>query len=672
MKPTMKKWLIGLLSVALLAGNLPVYAVNTAYAAEEDGFFTDEAESFEGSLEEPEENPDGGQSEDSFASVSEFTGFTSGEAEEDFSGEEDFVAPDSQDGFEGEADPTTLLESDMQDEGGYLQNLTLYTSQSGVSTVALKRSADLDAEFGGKVYVAEYGSNMDSASFWITADLAGNAPDGSAIQLETTGLDGQKQNLELSTSAYKDGTRYNVSASVFSSGGNGSKRALYTITAGTEGDKQVYQILVERRLDLSDLKAYLPDDKDLAKNILPKFDTTGTTRDYETTVVVSTASLQVVPKAFSSNWYQLAISSENVTTGEVKEVPFSSTDTAVSVPLADTGDTKVTLSMSEANTYADPALAEKTYTSTGTYTILVHKSTSDKVSFQVTPEDAVISVYDKDGERLTPSADSLMIYENILQGEAYTWNISKYGYISKQGSFTGGEVSDITAELVKQDATQPEITDNDWINFRNSDTNNGITGSSTPTSADSTLLKWNTRIGVGWEAAITPPLILGGAVYVASGQFIYKLDKNTGEILQTSEQLSGNMQYAMIPLTYAEGMLFAQIGGGQIQAVSATSLKSLWISESLGGQTLSQSRIRMDIFTQEPGTPRLQQALISVCLLQTRIHSQEQKLNTAPGNTTIRAAFTGLVPMPHPITWYLVPTTVLQKEQIPIPPFYIL
>ena len=92
---------------------------------------------------------------------------------------------------------------------------------------------------------------------------------------------------------------------------------------------------------------------------------------------------------------------------------------------------------------------------------------------------------------------------------------------------------------------------------------------------------------MGWEAAITPPLILGGAVYVASGQFIYKLDKNTGEILQTSEQLSGNMQYAMIPLTYAEGMLFAQIGGGQIQAVSATSLKSLWISESLGGQTLS-------------------------------------------------------------------------------------
>ena len=194
-----------------------------------------------------------------------------------------------------------MPETDAQDEGGYLQNLTLYTSQSGASTVGLKRMSDLDAEFGGKVYVAEYGSNMDSASFWITADLAGNAPEGSVLQLETTGLDGEKQNAEMSKSGYTDGTRYNIAASVFAAGENGSKRALYTITAGTEGDKQVYQILVERRLDLSDLKAYLPDDKDLAKNILPKFDTTGTTRDYEATVAVSTASLQVVPKAFSKD-----------------------------------------------------------------------------------------------------------------------------------------------------------------------------------------------------------------------------------------------------------------------------------------------------------------------------------------------------------------------------------
>ena len=209
------------------------------------------------------------------------------------------------------------------------------------------------------------------------------------------------------------------------------------------------------------------------------------------------------------------------------------------------------------------------------------------MKFQVTPQNAVISVYDKNGERMEPSQDTASTFASLIKGQEYTWNVSCYGYISRRNTFKAGEQAEITVELKKQDATQPEITDNDWINFRNSENNNGITGTSTPTDASSTVQKWAMRIGVGQEASVTPPLILGGYLYVASGQFIYKLDKNTGDIVATSEPLNGNMIYALNPLTYAEGMLFAQIGGGQIQAVSASTLRSVWISESLGGQTLS-------------------------------------------------------------------------------------
>lgn len=209
------------------------------------------------------------------------------------------------------------------------------------------------------------------------------------------------------------------------------------------------------------------------------------------------------------------------------------------------------------------------------------------MTFQVTPQDAVISVYDKNGERMEPSQDSASTFASLIKGQEYTWNVSHYGYISQRNTFKAGEQAEITVELKKQDATQPEITDNDWTNFRNSESNNGITGTSTPTDASSTVQKWAMRIGVGQEASVTPPLILGGYLYVASGQFIYKLNKNTGDIVATSEPLNGNMIYALNPLTYAEGMLFAQIGGGQIQAVSASTLRSVWISESLGGQTLS-------------------------------------------------------------------------------------
>ena len=243
--------------------------------------------------------------------------------------------------------------------------------------------------------------------------------------------------------------------------------------------------------------------------------------------------------------------------------------------------------MKEDGTYQDPAYQDITYTSTGTYTITVHKKAKSSITFVTDPSDAVVSVYDSKGERVEPSKDAF-VYDSLYYGDEYTWNVSRHGYISRREKFTVGEETEIQVKLEQQTATQPEITDNDWSSYRNSETNNGITNTSTPASKDTTVQKWSLHLDAkGWDAALTPPLILGGYLYVASGQFIYKIDKNTGDIVQTSEQMHGNMQYAMIPLAYAEGMLFAQIGGGQIQALSATSLKSLWISESLGGQTLS-------------------------------------------------------------------------------------
>ncbi len=589
MKPRMKKWLTGLLSAALLAGNLPVYALNSVYADE----FSAEEAAADTTQETTATDLAGEESGDFFAgdeetvaeetsSFIETDGFLASEG--DFQ-EEEFISSE-EDGWESGTTFTETLPEDLQDQNGYLEHLTLYGSNNSATPLSLTRRQDLDNEFNGKVYVAEYGSNMDSSAFWLTADLSQTAPEGSTISLEAVSLDGQKQSKEMSATAYTDGVRYNLGGSIFSSGANGSKRAFYTITAGTEAEKQTYHILVTRRLDLADIKAFLPEDTDFAQNILPKFDTTGTTRTYEANVAASTSSIHLTAKAYSQNWYHLKVTAATEENPEPSEIFFATENPAVDIPLSASGDTTITFSMEASDTYADTAVTSD-YVSQGTYTILIHKQQSSSVTFKVTPEDAVITVYRGDGERIEPSAASLQVYENLLQGEAYTWNVSRYGYVSARGTFTGGEQSEITADLTKQDATQPELTDNDWINFRNSENNNGITDKPTPVSAEETIQKWATRIGVGWEAAITPPLILDGYLYAASGQFIYKLDKNSGEIVAISQQLSGNMQYAMIPLTYAEGMLFAQIGGGQIQAVSASSLKSLWISESLGGQTLS-------------------------------------------------------------------------------------
>lgn len=127
----------------------------------------------------------------------------------------------------------------------------------------------------------------------------------------------------------------------------------------------------------------------------------------------------------------------------------------------------------------------------------------------------------------------------------------------------------------------------EWANFRNSDENNGVTDRETPVTTEEATLKWAAPIAQGYTQSCTPPLILDGYAYTAQGRYVYKLDKETGKQMAQSVKLAGQLGYALNPILYAEGMLFVQINNGRIQALDAKTLESLWISEEVGGQTLS-------------------------------------------------------------------------------------
>lgn len=127
----------------------------------------------------------------------------------------------------------------------------------------------------------------------------------------------------------------------------------------------------------------------------------------------------------------------------------------------------------------------------------------------------------------------------------------------------------------------------EWGSFRNTATNNGITSRRTPISSDETTMKWASKGAAEYTNACTPPLVLDNYIYTAAGRYVYKLSKSTGKKVATSERLAGGLGYALNPLLYAEGKIFIQIGEGRVQALDAKTLKSLWISEKVGGQTLS-------------------------------------------------------------------------------------
>lgn len=574
----MGKWLAVLLSVTMLTGTAPVYGADISVESEFSSGTTDgDVLSDEpGETEVPDESVNGDavndeqeiieepDSDEVEVSSDELT-----DGQDDCTGDVNIEDPDE--------DTAEISFEDQQEVGAgetkeYLKDLSVYSGYGVKDPLEMTRREDLDETYGGKTYTVEIGSSYNSNGFYVTADLGTDAPQGSTIQLSACDLDGKTVENEIITTGYTDGKRYNFS-NIFTK--DNGKRAVYTVTAGTAADSQTYKIVVLRRLDLSMIGCYLPSDKDMAKNLISEFDSAGITRDYEVAVGQDTESVKVTASAFNDKWYGLTVNGQAVSDSKALEIPLTGSDT------------EILFQMKEDGTYQDPAYQTLSYTSTGTYKVTVHKKSKVTVTFKTEPSDAVVSVYDSKGERVEPSKDA-DTYDSLYYGDKYTWNVSKYGYISKRQEFTVGEESEIKVTLEQQTARQEEITDNDWSSYQNSETNNGITDRAMPTSKNTITQKWATRLDAkGWDAALTPPLILGGYVYVASGQFIYKMDKNTGDIVQTSERMSGNMQYAMIPLAYAEGMLFAQIGGGQIQALSATTLKSLWISEKLGGQTLS-------------------------------------------------------------------------------------
>ncbi len=134
----------------------------------------------------------------------------------------------------------------------------------------------------------------------------------------------------------------------------------------------------------------------------------------------------------------------------------------------------------------------------------------------------------------------------------------------------------------------------DWISFRGNPENMGITTAETPINTQDLQIKWTQAVrkeGMwpGFYDTSVPPVIVGDKLYTALDNKVVVLSRESGEILCESNELAGSVGYSYMPIGYGEDMIFVQIGNGRIQALSADTLESLWISEetSVGGQTLS-------------------------------------------------------------------------------------
>ena len=146
------------------------------------------------------------------------------------------------------------------------------------------------------------------------------------------------------------------------------------------------------------------------------------------------------------------------------------------------------------------------------YTLYILKSPPVEVSFEITPDDAVLAIYDAlSGERIWADENGFF---NFCEGYSYVYALTKYGYVSRFGTLSVTRSEDNA--LVLQDAENSYIVEESgegggmaiiswtlekatvnsavntgltalWPNFRGSDTNNGVVNSAIPTAADQSI-----------------------------------------------------------------------------------------------------------------------------------------------------------------------------------------
>lgn len=114
-----------------------------------------------------------------------------------------------------------------------------------------------------------------------------------------------------------------------------------------------------------------------------------------------------------------------------------------------------------------------------------------------------------------------------------------------------------------------------------------VVSTKTPISAEKTDLKWALKLGNSYKDAPSTQIVVDNTLIVMSGNTLYKIDTDTGEIIKSAEMVE-TPSYSYTSPTYAEGVIYCPLDNATVQAFSYKNLKSLWIyRDELGGQSLT-------------------------------------------------------------------------------------
>lgn len=143
--------------------------------------------------------------------------------------------------------------------------------------------------------------------------------------------------------------------------------------------------------------------------------------------------------------------------------------------------------------------------------------------------------------------------------------------------------------VVDPSASRPTDWKADW----SGNSNAVVKNVSTPTGAlaSSWTFDWRAYSGVTYPNA-SEPIVVNGNVYLAVNKRLLKIDAESGKVLAESN-LQTAIGYTTRPI-YTKGLVIVPLDGGAVQALTADTLTTVWVTDSVSKSAQSNSQLTVD------------------------------------------------------------------------------
>lgn len=143
--------------------------------------------------------------------------------------------------------------------------------------------------------------------------------------------------------------------------------------------------------------------------------------------------------------------------------------------------------------------------------------------------------------------------------------------------------------VVDPSASRPTDWKADWSGNSNAVVKNVSTP--TGTLASSWTFDWRAYSGATYPNA-SEPIVVNGNVYLAVNKRLLKIGAESGKVLAESN-LQTAIGYTTRPI-YTKGLVIVPLDGGAVQALTADTLTTVWVTDSVSKSAQSNSQLTVD------------------------------------------------------------------------------